>query len=115
VGRGYYLANREAIRARIDAWHAAHPERTRGYVRNRRARLRGDPQVITPAEWRVVLVAYQHRCAYCGARGRLEQEHVIPVSRGGRHSIHNVVPACRSCNARKATGAPLRPVALVLL
>jgi 5-methylcytosine-specific restriction endonuclease McrA len=26
---------------------------------------------------------------------------VLPISRGGRYTIDNVVPACRSCNASK--------------
>jgi len=26
---------------------------------------------------------------------------VLPISRGGRYTVDNVVPACRSCNASK--------------
>lgn len=111
----YYRENREAVNERIEAWRLQNPERKRGYLRQRRARLRGDAGQITVAEWQAVLTAYRHRCAYCGARGPLEQDHVIPVARGGRHTIHNVVPACRSCNATKGKHAPLKSVALVLL
>lgn len=28
-------------------------------------------------------------------------DHVVPVSRGGWHAIGNILPACRSCNAKK--------------
>ena len=28
-------------------------------------------------------------------------EHMNPLSRGGEHSVHNVIPACRGCNLRK--------------
>lgn len=111
----YYLANRDAILARIERWRRENMEAKRAYVRNRRARLRGEPQPITAAEWQGVLALYRHRCAYCGSQGPLEQDHVEPVRRGGRHVVQNVVPACRSCNARKGTRGPLRPVALVLL
>lgn len=39
-------------------------------------------------------------CLYCGQTGG-EIDHVIPLTRGGRDSIGNLVPACRSCNASK--------------
>ncbi len=41
-------------------------------------------------------------CAYCGsADGPLQRDCVLPISRGGRYTVTNVVPACRSCNASK--------------
>ena len=42
-------------------------------------------------------------CAYCGATDRpLQRDCVLPISRGGRYTIDNVVPACGSCNASKS-------------
>ncbi|MDN5917381.1 MAG: HNH endonuclease [Pseudonocardia sp.] len=41
------------------------------------------------------------RCAYCGRRADTI-DHVIPRSRGGKHSWENCVAACRTCNSRKA-------------
>lgn len=41
-------------------------------------------------------------CQYCGQRGgRIECDHVIPVSRGGGHDDENLVTACFSCNRSK--------------
>lgn len=41
-------------------------------------------------------------CAYCGATEvALQRDCVLPISRGGRYTAGNVVPACRSCNASK--------------
>jgi 5-methylcytosine-specific restriction endonuclease McrA len=41
-------------------------------------------------------------CAYCGeSTSTLQRDCVLPVSRGGRYTLANVVPACRSCNASK--------------
>ena len=40
-------------------------------------------------------------CQYCGARGDLTFDHVIPRSRGGITSWENVVAACSSCNLKK--------------
>ncbi|MEL6233447.1 MAG: HNH endonuclease [Pseudomonadota bacterium] len=40
-------------------------------------------------------------CQYCGARGELTFDHVIPRSRGGRTTWENVVACCPPCNLRK--------------
>lgn len=41
-------------------------------------------------------------CAYCGAPApRLQRDCVLPLSRGGRYTLDNIVPACPSCNASK--------------
>ncbi len=40
-------------------------------------------------------------CAYCGDREPLQRDCVLPLSRGGRYTLDNIVPACRSCNTSK--------------
>lgn len=41
-------------------------------------------------------------CAYCRSTDRaLQRDCVLPISRGGRYTVANVVPACRSCNTSK--------------
>ena len=40
-------------------------------------------------------------CCYCGQGGRLQDEHVLPKSRGGPGDSGNSIRACRSCNASK--------------
>lgn len=41
-------------------------------------------------------------CQYCGSKGDLTFDHVLPRSRGGVTSWDNVVAACSPCNLRKA-------------
>lgn len=42
-------------------------------------------------------------CAYCGATDKpLQRDCVQAISRGGRYTLHNIVPACRSCNTSKS-------------
>lgn len=43
----------------------------------------------------------EFRCQYCGSRGDLTFDHVIPRARGGVTSWQNVVAACSSCNLKK--------------
>lgn len=43
-------------------------------------------------------------CQYCGQEkppSELQPDHVVPVSKGGQHSIDNLVTSCVSCNAKK--------------
>lgn len=41
-------------------------------------------------------------CAYCRERStQLQRDCVLAISRGGRYTLGNVVPACRSCNTSK--------------
>jgi len=42
-------------------------------------------------------------CQYCGARGDLTFDHVVPRARGGITSWENVVAACGKCNLHKGS------------
>ena len=56
---------------------------------------------LTAQEWSRIREAWG-ACAYCGtATSALQRDCVLPLSRGGRYTIENIVPACRSCNASK--------------
>jgi len=56
---------------------------------------------LTPQQWAALKDAWAG-CAYCGAVGTpLQRDCVLPISRGGRYTLDNVVPACRSCNTSK--------------
>lgn len=47
-----------------------------------------------------VVAAARFRCAYCGLPGNTG-DHVLPLSRGGRSELRNVVCACSRCNTSK--------------
>lgn len=42
-------------------------------------------------------------CQYCGSKGELTFDHVIPRARGGKTTWENVVAACGPCNLRKGS------------
>ena len=44
---------------------------------------------------------YSSPCAYCGGTERIEADHIIPIAKGGRHSIGNLQPLCRAHNQSK--------------
>lgn len=59
-----------------------------------------------------VLERDRFTCQYCGAKApevRLEVDHVIPRSQGGRHGLANLVTACFTCNRGKRDKLILPP------
>ena len=70
--------------------------------RKRKRRMDAADNDLTPAQWLQIRAAWPG-CAYCGAIGvPLQRDCVLPLSRGGRYTLENIVPACRSCNASKS-------------
>lgn len=58
-------------------------------------------------ENKILIEEYSDKCAYCGCTGeKLEWEHIIPTSRGGKDTIDNQVKACKRCNLSKGDKDP---------
>ncbi|MBI3217300.1 MAG: HNH endonuclease [Mycobacterium sp.] len=77
------------------------PSRAVRYSRRRRRRIAQNTHDLTVAQWTALVAAWEG-CAYCRATGTaLQKDCVLPISRGGRYELANVVPSCRSCNASK--------------
>ncbi|WP_082957611.1 HNH endonuclease [Mycobacterium sp. E802] len=77
--------------------------RTRAARAARKRKRRMDLVVhdLTDDQWETIQTAWGG-CAYCGrAAGPFQKDCVMAISRGGRYTADNVVPACASCNASK--------------
>jgi 5-methylcytosine-specific restriction endonuclease McrA len=71
------------------------------YASRRKRRMDRMTHDLTGEEWSALIAAWGG-CAYCGAREQaLQRDCVLAISRGGRYTLDNVVPACRSCNTSK--------------
>ena len=81
----------------------------------RRAKIAETECTLTPEEWEQVLKSYDYRCAYCGSKENIQMDHIIPVSKNGPTTKHNIVPACRSCNMSKGNRPPPVSVQPVLI
>ena len=101
--REYYYQNRERLIADAIEYHRGRRWYQRYSWRKRRAERMGVAIVdLTSDQWWACLEYFGNRCAYCHEPLTEDgQDHIVPVSMGGNHTINNVVPACRSCNARK--------------
>lgn len=85
-------------------WAQANPEVTKQLSHLRRARLLNNPGSvgISPRDWQRLVYRYQGRCAYCTRLADpVHMDHVLPLARGGRHAIGNVLPVCGRCNLTK--------------
>ncbi|HEX7309047.1 HNH endonuclease [Lentzea sp.] len=70
-------------------------------ARKRKKRMALVTHDLTDAQWDALKTSWGG-CAYCGApAGSLQKDCVQAISRGGRYTLGNVVPACGSCNASK--------------
>ena len=66
-----------------------------------RAKKRG-PEIsnMSPKQARV-FERHGRFCHYCGSQSSLVLDHIVPKSRGGCNSEHNLIPCCFSCNSSK--------------
>jgi 5-methylcytosine-specific restriction endonuclease McrA len=99
----------EAVVHEADPQHAVHSQhltvplpRTVRLVRYVHVRFRRGGHV---ASKRGVLVRDRRTCIYCGRTG-LTVDHLVPQSRGGRHTWENLAACCGPCNNKKADRTP---------
>jgi 5-methylcytosine-specific restriction endonuclease McrA len=93
----YYQKNKEKIAERERRNRRPESQQLKGLLRRARLKANGIYRVTRQE----ILALRSRPCFYCGSKGKVVIDHVIPVVRGGRHSIGNFVPACVGCNARK--------------
>jgi len=70
-------------------------------ARRRKRRMDRVEHDLSDEQWTELLTAWGG-CAYCGVTDKpLQRDCVLALSRGGRYTLDNIVPACRSCNTSK--------------
>ena len=108
--KNYRLKNLSYLKDKQKVWREANPNYHSEYyekypelkndkeARRRAKKLSNGVFEIKHSE---LIKLYSSPCLYCGSIKNIEADHVIPISRGGRHSIGNLVPACKRCNISK--------------
>jgi 5-methylcytosine-specific restriction endonuclease McrA len=70
-------------------------------ARRRKRRMDRVEHDLSDEQWTALKAAWGG-CAYCGAIEKpLQRDCVLALSRGGRYTLGNIVPACGSCNTSK--------------
>lgn len=103
--RRYYQENKSAANACIKEWAKKNPEKYSAYRRavvgRRRAAVKSGDKPPVIAKW---ILDQPKSCKWCGAEcaNNYQIDHIIPVARGGTHTIDNLAISCPSCNHRKS-------------
>jgi hypothetical protein len=100
--RGWEQKNKNHRLALWNEWARKNPDNIKHSQQKRRALQMGSEVLFTlDAKQRIIRKANGF-CYYCNTRSeRLSLDHVLPLSRGGRHSEGNIVVCCMSCNSSK--------------
>lgn len=91
--------NPEAVRKIKRDWNHRNKDAVRSKVLQRRARLKTNG--LFDIRRSFLRRLYASPCIACGSNKNIQADHVLPLSRGGRHSEGNLQPLCRDCNYRK--------------
>ena len=92
-------ADRAEIRRRVKEWRKKNPERRT--ESNARRRFRKAHNGVFKILDRELKRLYSSPCVGCGTVQNITADHIVPLARGGRHSIGNLQPLCVSCNSSK--------------
>jgi 5-methylcytosine-specific restriction endonuclease McrA len=111
----YYQKNKDKIAVRKQLWAENNKEKTKQskrlweqrnpnarrekLLRYRARKANNKVFVISTKDIRNL---YASNCFFCQSTNQIEADHIIPIVHGGRHSIGNLMPLCRSCNASKS-------------
>ena len=89
-------------------WHVSSPSLVVYVPKHIRLKISSRERMwkVPPVNRREVLRRDHYSCQYCGTKKDLTLDHVIPRSRGGRHTWDNVVTACSRCNSHKSDRTP---------
>jgi 5-methylcytosine-specific restriction endonuclease McrA len=98
-GRKYRLNNPEQASASSRKYRINNPQISVARAAARRSRLEANG--IFKITKREILALRNQTCFYCKMNQGNTVDHVIPLARGGTHSIGNLVSACQPCNSSK--------------
>ena len=114
AGKRQYANNPKYHQAVKNAWREANLDKVKAiqrthrlnnlekfaekqHIRRAKMRLNGVYQVSA----KELIKLYSSPCIACGTTERVTIDHIIPIARGGRHSIGNLQPLCLTCNSSK--------------
>jgi len=79
-------------------------KRHNDFIGGQKRRGEEDPD-FSFQDWKLCVIYFGGECAYCGRtmrRGeRLTHDHLEALSKGGRTTSDNIIPACSTCNSSK--------------
>lgn len=105
--RKHYIKHREEKLAYAKQYQKDNPDKVRA-TKYKREKLKGDKYVVTDRDIRRQRDIQKGLCFWCGDRiQKYHIDHVMPLSKGGSHSIGNIVISCPTCNIKKNNRLPI--------
>ena len=113
-----YKVNKEAILARNRKWAQAHPIQIKVRDARRRALLKGaEVNMAQIQEWITTVKSKRFAfCYWCHRKihtSKIHFDHVVPLAKGGPHSVDNLCVSCAHCNLQSKAGVSVHPSRLV--
>lgn len=90
--------NREASQR----WYSKPEGRLYAKNKSHNRRLTIEAGELTLEQWEQALEFFGYVCAYCSTEAELTLDHVVALSKGGQHTVSNIIPACKCCNSSKS-------------
>lgn len=98
--RVYYQENKEELNAHNRAYKKAHPE-VHVKARSKRRAQKLDNGIFEISSKEITRIR-NSPCTFCNSTQGIHIDHIVPLSKGGAHSIGNLQPLCQSCNQAKS-------------
>jgi 5-methylcytosine-specific restriction endonuclease McrA len=99
-----YYKNIESERHRVVLYKHSHPEKVARWDDKRKQLAADYSDGSLSHDICGKMFASAKRCPYCERAlnpSNKTLDHIVPLSRGGAHGIHNTLICCRPCNVRK--------------
>lgn len=98
----YYYKNKEKLKERRNQYVEKNRSSFNIYAGRRNSKKKQLPSTFTVNQWDRCKEYFNNKCAYCGEKKPLAQDHFMPLSKGGGYTKENIIPACKSCNSSKS-------------
>ena len=97
-----WAANNPELRKKVaSSWQKRNPQSAVNYQHRRRARKRNNGEFLITIQDIQRLMAQP--CFACGGRENLTVDHIVPIARGGKHGVGNLMTLCGTCNSSKGS------------
>ncbi len=111
----YFQKNKELLYAKGEIWRNTEQGKISilSYRHTRRSRKTStEDGSVTAQTLRELMASQNNKCHYCDCildtsiKNSVHLDHYIPLSKGGTHTLYNIVYSCMSCNLKKSNTVP---------
>lgn len=94
-------ANRTKRNASSRKYYSTHKAQHQALLLRRRALKQKAEGTFTAKEWAELVKRQNGICVSCKEPKKLTVDHIVPLSKNGRHEVSNIQGLCGPCNSKK--------------